>query len=311
MVRYLLLRLAGVIGVLLAISLITFVLMHSIPGGPWDELKMPLSGVQRENMLRSYGLDRPLWEQYLRFLKNLVTFDLGYSFVHRAETVNEFFARAWPVSAWLGIMTMLVSFPLGLALGFVGAFRQNTIWDYLATTLALSGFVIPSFVLGIGTVVIFCIVLQWLPPGGWESPKHWILPVFVNSLGPMGIIARYTRVALLEVLRSDYVRTARAKGLNERSVRLRHIFRNALTPILAVAGPLIPVLITGSLFVETVFYIPGIGRYFAASVFQRDYPMIMATVMLFCALVGVVNLLTDILYVLVDPRVRLTDQAEQ
>lgn len=306
MARYLFWRTVGVISVLLVISLITFALMHSIPGGPWDELKMPLSGVQRQNMLRSYGLDRPLPEQYFRFLKNLVTFNLGYSFVHRSETVNQFFARAWPVSAWLGIMTMLVAFPIGLLLGFLGAFRQNTWIDYLSTTVALSGFVIPSFVLGVGTVVIFSIVLKWLPAGGWDSPRHWILPVFVNCLGPLGVVARYTRVALLEVMRADYVRTARAKGLSETTVRLRHIFRNALIPILAVVGPLVPVLITGSLFVETVFYIPGIGRYFAASVFQRDYPMIMATVMLFCALVGVINLLTDVLYLLVDPRVRLT-----
>jgi peptide/nickel transport system permease protein len=306
MARYLFWRTLGVISVLLVISLITFALMHSIPGGPWDELKMPLSGVQRQNMLRSYGLDRPLPEQYFRFLKNLVTFNLGYSFVHRSETVNQFFARAWPVSAWLGIMTMLVAFPIGLLLGFLGAFRQNTWIDYLSTTIALSGFVIPSFVLGVGTVVIFSIILKWLPAGGWDSPRHWILPVFVNCLGPLGVVARYTRVALLEVMRADYVRTARAKGLSETTVRLRHIFRNALIPILAVVGPLVPVLITGSLFVETVFYIPGIGRYFAASVFQRDYPMIMATVMLFCALVGVINLLTDVLYLLVDPRVRLT-----
>jgi peptide/nickel transport system permease protein len=306
MLRYLVWRLIGVIGVLLAISLITFALMHSIPGGPWDELKFPLSGVQRENMMRAYGLDRPLWEQYLRFLKNLVTFNLGYSFINRAETVNEFFIRAWPVSAWLGAMTMMVAFPLGLLLGFISAFRQNTWWDYAANTIALSGFVIPSFVLSMGAVVLFVIVLKWLPAGGWDSPKHWILPVAVNSLGPMGIIARYTRVSLLEVMRSDYVRTARAKGLSRAQINWRHIFRNALTPILAVAGPLVPVLITGSLFVESVFYIPGIGRYFAASVFQRDYPLIMATVMLFCALVGVVNLITDLIYVWVDPRIRLT-----
>lgn len=306
MLRYLLLRLLGVIGVLLAISLITFVLMHSIPGGPWDELKFPLSGIQRENMMRSYGLDRPLWEQYLRFLKNLVTFNLGYSFINRAETVNEFFIRAWPVSAWLGAMTIMVAFPLGLLLGFISAFRQNTWLDYIANTIALSGFVIPSFVLGMGCVVLFVIILKWLPAGGWDSPKHWILPVFVNCLGPMGIIARYTRVSLLEVMRADYVRTARAKGLSQVQVNWRHIFRNALIPILAVAGPLVPVLITGSLFVESVFYIPGIGRYFAASVFQRDYPLIMATVMLFCTLVGVVNLLTDLIYVWVDPRIRLT-----
>lgn len=306
MVRYIFWRFVGVLAVLLVISLITFTLMHSIPGGPWDELKMPLSGVQRENMLRSYGLDKPLWQQYVLFVKNLVTFNLGYSFVHRSETVNEFFARAWPVSAWLGIMTMLVAFPLGLILGYIGAFRQNTWWDYVSTTLALSGFVIPSFVLGVASVVLFSLVLKWLPPGGWDSPKHWILPVFVNCLAPMGIIARNTRAALLEVMRSDYVRTARAKGLSEIQVRIRHIFRTALIPILAVAGPLVPILITGSLFVETVFYIPGIGRYFAASVFQRDYPMIMTTVLLFCALVGLVNLLTDILYVAADPRVRLT-----
>jgi peptide/nickel transport system permease protein len=290
----------------MVISLITFTLMHSIPGGPWDELKMPLTGIQRQNMLRSYGLDRPLPEQYLLFLKNLVTFNLGYSFVHRSETVNEFFARAWPVSAWLGLMTMIVAFPIGFLLGFLGAFRQNTWWDYVSTTVALSGFVIPSFVWGVTTVVVFSIILKWLPPGGWETPRHWILPVFVNCLGPMGVVARYTRVSLLEVMRADHVRTARAKGLDERMVRMRHIFRNALVPILAVVGPLIPVLITGSLFVETVFYIPGIGRYFAASVFQRDYPMIMTTVMLFCALVGVANLLTDFAYVLVDPRIRLT-----
>jgi peptide/nickel transport system permease protein len=306
MVRYLLWRAVGVVAVLLVISLITFILMHSIPGGPWDELKMPLTGIQRQNMLRSYGLDKPLPEQYFLFLKNLVTLNLGYSFVHRSETVNEFFARAWPVSAWLGLMTMFVAFPVGLLLGYIGAFRQNTIWDYISTTVALSGFVIPSFVLGVATVVIFSIILKWLPPGGWDSPKNWILPVFVNCLAPVGIIARYTRVSLLEVMRSDYVRTARAKGLDERHIRLRHIFRNALVPVLAVAGPLIPVLITGSLFVETVFYIPGIGRYFAASVFQRDYPMIMTTVMLFCALVGVMNLIVDVAYVIVDPRIRLT-----
>jgi oligopeptide transport system permease protein len=306
MVRYLLWRAVGVVAVLLVISLITFILMHSIPGGPWDELKMPLTGIQRQNMLRSYGLDKPLPEQYFLFLKNLVTLNLGYSFVHRSETVNEFFARAWPVSAWLGLMTMFVAFPVGLLLGYIGAFRQNTIWDYLSTTVALSGFVIPSFVLGVATVVIFSIILKWLPPGGWDSPKNWILPVFVNCLAPVGIIARYTRVSLLEVMRSDYVRTARAKGLDERQIRLRHIFRNALVPVLAVAGPLVPVLITGSLFVETVFYIPGIGRYFAASVFQRDYPMIMTTVMLFCALVGVMNLIIDVAYVIVDPRIRLT-----
>jgi peptide/nickel transport system permease protein len=306
MVRYLLWRAVGVVAVLLVISLITFILMHSIPGGPWDELKMPLTGIQRQNMLRSYGLDKPLPEQYFLFLKNLVTLNLGYSFVHRSETVNEFFARAWPVSAWLGLMTMFVAFPVGLLLGYIGAFRQNTIWDYISTTVALSGFVIPSFVLGVATVVIFSIILKWLPPGGWDSPKNWILPVFVNCLAPVGIIARYTRVSLLEVMRSDYVRTARAKGLDERHIRLRHIFRNALVPVLAVAGPLVPVLITGSLFVETVFYIPGIGRYFAASVFQRDYPMIMTTVMLFCALVGVMNLIVDVAYVIVDPRIRLT-----
>jgi peptide/nickel transport system permease protein len=306
MLRYLLWRALGVIVVLLVISLITFALMHSIPGGPWDELKMPLTGIQRQNMLRSYGLDKPLAEQYLLFLKNLITFNLGYSFVHRAETVNEFFARAWPVSAWLGLMTMIVAFPIGLLLGFVSAFRQNSGWDYASTTVALSGFVIPSFVWGVATVMIFSITLKWLPPGGWAGPKYWILPVFVNSLAPMGIVARYTRVSLLEVMRSDYVRTARAKGLSEQMVRTRHIFRNALIPILAVVGPLVPVLITGSLFVETVFYIPGIGRYFAASVFQRDYPMIMTTVMLFCVLVGIMNLVTDVVYVLVDPRIRLT-----
>ncbi|MCZ7544255.1 MAG: ABC transporter permease [Anaerolineae bacterium] len=306
MARYLIGRVLGLIGVLLVISFITFVLMKAIPGGPYDEMHMPLTGPQKENILRSFGLDKPFLEQYVRLLWNFIRFDLGYSFSNRSETVNEFFARAWPVSAQLGLMTMAVAFPIGIALGFIAALRANTWVDYFASTIALTGFVVPGFVMAFLLILVFTVHLKWLPLSGWDTPSHWVMPVIANALAPMAIAARYTRASLLENLHADYVRTAHAKGLHSRRVLFGHVARNAVIPIIAVLTPLFPILITGSVFIEQVFIIPGIGRYFALSVMHRDYPMIMATVLLLTALVGFANLVADVLYTIVDPRVRLT-----
>jgi ABC-type dipeptide/oligopeptide/nickel transport system permease component len=306
MARYLVNRLLGLIAVLLAISFITFVLMKAIPGGPFDQDRMPLSEAQKQNIMRAYGLDRPFFEQYVRLVYNFATFNLGYSFSNRTETINHFFARAWPPSAQLGLLTMLVAFPLGLLLGALGALRANTWIDYLTSGVSLTGFVVPGFVVGFLLLLLFSVQLKWLPLSGWDTPANWILPVLANSLAPMGITARYTRVALLETMRADFIRTAHAKGLPYKLVFAIHIVRNALIPIIAGMAPLFPILITGSLFIEQVFLIPGIGRYFALSIFTRDYPMIMATVLILTALIGLTNLVADLLYTLADPRVRLT-----
>ncbi|MBZ0300013.1 MAG: ABC transporter permease, partial [Anaerolineae bacterium] len=261
---------------------------------------------QKQNILRSFGLDKPFLEQYVRLVWNFANFNLGYSFANRTETVNEFFARAWPPSAQLGLLTMAVAFPLGILLGAISALRTNSWADYLASTVSLVGYVVPGFVVAYLLLLVFTVQLKLLPLSGWDTPAHWILPVIANALAPMGIAARYTRMALLETIHADFIRTAHAKGLHPNRVMFRHVARNALIPMIAALAPLFPILITGSLFIEKVFLIPGIGRYFAQSIFSRDYPMIMATVLILTALIGITNLVSDVLYTLADPRVRLT-----
>lgn len=303
--RYLLLRLAGLLAVLVIVSLVVFVLMHAIPGGPYDAEKMPLSEEAKANILRSYGLDRPLWEQYLRYVGNAFRFDFGYSYQSPGETVAQLISRVWTVSLQLGGMTLGLAIPLGLILGVVAASHRNSWVDHVVTLLATIGIVLPTFVLGVLLILLFSNTLHWLPTGGWSAPSTWVLPVIAYALGPMGIIARYTRTSVIEAIGTDYVRTARAKGLGEGRIMRRHVLRNAAIPILTIAGPLVPDLLTGSIFVESIFRIPGLGGYFVTSVYQRDYPMIMALALLAAVVVSATYLATDLLYLAIDPRIRL------
>lgn len=303
--RYLLVRLGGLIGVLLLVSLITFCLMHLIPGGPYDEEKMPLSPEAKANILRSYGLDKPLWQQYVLYIGNAMRFEFGYSYQSPGETVTQLIARVWLVSLQLGALTLAVAVPLGLLLGVVAASHRNSVIDNLVTLLATAGIVLPTFVLGILLILLFSNVLHWLPTGGWEGPQTWIMPVTAYALGPAGIIARYTRTCVIEAGGTDYVRTARAKGLRDGTIMWRHVLRNAAIPLLTIAGPLVPDLLTGSIFIETIFRIPGLGSYFVTSVFQRDYPMIMTLALLAALVVSVMYLAVDLLYMAIDPRIRL------
>ncbi len=303
--RYLLLRLAGLLAVLVIVSLVVFVLMHAIPGGPYDAEKMPLSDEAKANILRSYGLDRPLWEQYLRYVGNAFRFDFGYSYQSPGETVAQLIGRVWTVSLQLGAMTLGLAIPLGLVLGIVAASHRNSWVDHGVTLLATVGIVLPTFVLGVLLILLFSNTLHWLPTGGWSAPSTWVLPVVAYALGPMGIIARYTRTSVIEAIGTDYVRTARAKGLGEGRIMRRHVLRNAAIPILTIAGPLVPDLLTGSIFVESIFRIPGLGGYFVTSVYQRDYPMIMALALLAAVVVSGTYLATDLLYLAIDPRIRL------
>lgn len=303
MTRYLLLRLIGIVGVIWLIGTITFFLMHAIPGGPWDETKGSLPPEVKENISRKYGLDRPLAEQYLGYWANLLRGDLGIPYSSPTETVTSLIARSWPVSVQLGSYAIILAFLLGLPLGLIAALRQNSWIDHLATALATFGLVTPNFVLAILLIWLFSRTLGWLPVGGWESPKHMILPVLTFALGPMAITARYTRTAILEVLHSDYIRTARAKGLLNRTVVVRHILRNALIPMITVLAPMAGLLVTGSIFVESIFRVPGIGRFFSQSIFQRDYPLIMGLTLFYSLVVAVAFLITDLLYVAADPRI--------
>jgi len=304
--RFILIRLAGLIPVLLILSMITFALMHGVPGGPWKYGERPFSDEQMAALKARYGLDKPVWQQYLIWIGGVLRLDLGMSFDHPDESVIELIRRTWPTTMHLGGMSLLLAFSIGIPLGIVAALRQNTWLDYLATLMSIIGFVTPHFVWGIFFILIFSLALKWLPTGGWDEPKQWIMPVVAYALAPIATIARFTRASVIEALRADYVRTARAKGLHERTVISRHVIKNALIPMLTVFGPLIPDLITGSIFVEAIFRVPGLGRYWVTSTFQRDYPMIIGLTMLWAVLIAITYLATDILYVFADPRVRYT-----
>jgi ABC-type dipeptide/oligopeptide/nickel transport system permease component len=201
-------------------------------------------------------------------------------------------------------MALALAFGLGIPLGIIAAYKQNTWVDYTATLFSVFGFVTPHFVWGIFFILIFSLTLKWLPTGGWDEPKQWLMPVVAYALAPLAVVARYTRASVVEAIRSDYVRTARAKGLRERAVMLRHVLRNALIPMVTVFGPIVPDLITGSIFVEAIFRVPGLGKFWVTSTFERDYPMIIGLTVFFALLIGLTYLITDILYVYIDPRIK-------
>ena len=305
MARYLLGRLAGIVVVLFIVSVVIFLLMHAIPGGPFDEDKVPLSPAAKANYLAKYGLDKPLPEQYVRYMANALRGDFGVPFQSPTETVTGLIGRTWPVSAMLGLVTLLVALPLGFLLGVLAAMRQNTWVDYVASSTATLGLTVPNFVVAVWLVLLFAVQWRLLPTGGWGEWYHYILPVAALALAPLALTARYTRISILEVGRADYIRTARAKGLSSPQILWRHTLRNALIPLLTVLGPQIPNLITGTIFIESIFRVPGLGKFFVTSILRRDYPMIMALLLLVAVVWSLVYLITDILYVIVDPRVRL------
>ena len=305
MARYIVGRLASLLFVLVAVSIITFLLMHSVSGGPFDTSERRLPEATRQAQLEKYGLDGPIWEQYLRYMSHAVRGDFGVPFQSPTESVTGLIARAWPVTIKIGVPTILLAYTLGTLLGFVAALRQNGWVDYAVTFAATLGLVLPNFVVAIWLILLFSVYLDWLPTGGWGEPQHYVMPVLAYSLAPMALVARYTRASLLDVMRADYVRTARAKGLAERRVLISHVARNAMIPFVTILLPEVPNILTGSIFIESAFRIPGIGRFFVTSTFTRDYPMIMALVLLVALLWGITYLLTDLLYTVLDPRIRL------
>ncbi len=300
-------RVLWLIPTLIAMALVTFLIMHATPGSPLDpvaEGANPLPPEAQRNLAAAYGLDKPLYQQFLIFLGKAVQGDFGQSFVYKTRTVREIILGAFPVSLFLGAMALLIAIAGGLALGVLAAVHQNRAWDYASVSLATFGVAIPNFVLAVFAIILFSFVIPLFPTGGWDSPRNWVLPTLTLALGPMGIIARYTRASMLDVIRSDYTLTARAKGLAEAAVILKHALRNALIPVVTLLGPLFAIVGTGSFFVESIFRVPGMGRFFVQSMTGRDYPMIMAIVLTFGAFLAVMNLVVDIAYGLLDPRIR-------
>jgi peptide/nickel transport system permease protein len=303
--RYLIGRAFGMLFVLFCVSVIAFMLMHSVPGGPFaiDESGR-LPEATKQAQLAKYGLDQPLPVQYLKWISNVLRGDFGVPFQSPTETVTGLIARAWPVTIKIGIPTIILAYGLGTILGVTAARHQNTWVDYVVSFGSTLGIVLPNFVVAMWLMLFFSVYLGWLEPGGWGEPQHYIMPVIAYALGPMALVARYTRSAVLEAMRADHVRTARAKGLSEGEVMRWHIGRNAMIPFITIMLPEIPNILTGSIFIESVFRIPGVGRFFVSSTQTRDYPMILALVLLVALLWGITYLLTDVLYGVLDPRIR-------
>jgi len=304
MTGYVIRRVLWAIPVLWAIVTITFFLMHAVPGGPFDR-ERELPPAVRANLERKYGLDESLPQQYVTYLKNLVQGDLGVS-MRDQRPVTTIIKDGLEVTVQLGVSAFIFATIFGFTLGLVAALNHNRFGDYLGVFLATVGSAMPNFILATFLVIIFSVELGWTDVIGWElfNPRKMVLPVIALGMLPAAYIARITRASMLEVLNQDYVRTARSKGLSEFVVVIRHTVRNALVPVLTVLGPIFAVLVTGSFIIETTFAINGVGRYFVTSIGSRDYSVIMGTTIFFATVVVVANLVVDLLYAVVDPRIR-------
>jgi oligopeptide transport system permease protein len=296
-------RILWTIPVILIVSSITFLLMHSVPGSPFTRERALPAAIQK-NLEAKYHLNDPLWKQYIDYMYGFVRFDFGPSIAYRSRTVNDILGQQWPVTATLGGVAFLFAVCIGIPLGVLSAVKQNTLIDNGSMVAAMLGVSIPAIALGPFLIWIFALKLKWFPVATWGSPAHIVLPALTLSTAYLSRFARITRAAMLQVVREEYILAARAKGLREIVVNLRHAFRNALIPVTTIAGPAFADIVTGSLVVEQIFAIPGIGKYYVQSIGNRDYPVIMATTLLFAMLIVLMNLLVDISYAMLDPRIR-------
>lgn len=332
MTSYILKRLLWMILAVVVVSVVTFLMMHNVPGGPWDR---DLSSRQvDENTQKSlneyYGLNKPLWRQYVAymigdfndkgtFVCGVLCLNLGPSYRERGRTVQNILFTPAPgksllssqfgYSARLAMLALAMSILIGFPMGILSALKQNSWIDYLSLFLVTSGISVPSFVLAIFLIVIFGSTLHWIPivPRSWDEPIYWIMPMIVLGFGIMARTARLIRSSMLEVIRQDYIRTARAKGLKKRTIIFRHMLRNALIPVVTFLGPALAILVTGSFIIETMFSFPGMGRAYVTAIQSRDYSMIMGTTLVFAVLVAVANLGVDVIYPFLDPRIKLAD----
>ncbi len=304
MFKFIARRLLETIPVLFIIITGSFFLMHAAPGGPFDAERRVTPEIQR-NLEAHYGLNQPLHKQYTDYLARLIFHgDLGPSFKYANRTVNELIAESLPVSLQLGLWGILIAVVIGVSAGIIASLRPNTATDYIPMTLSMAGVCLPTFVLGPLLVLVFAMRLRWFNPSGWDEPSDYVLPSLTLGIYYAAYLARLTRGGMLEILSQDYIRTARAKGASETRVVLRHALRGGLLPVVSFLGPALAGIISGSFVVETIFQIPGLGRYFVTAAFNRDYTMVLGTVIFFAVLIIVFNLLVDVVQVWLNPRLR-------
>lgn len=297
-------RLLGLIPTLLVLITIAFFLIRVAPGGPFDSEKI-LPPEIRANLDAKYHLDEPLVQQYFRYLGQIITFDFGPSFQYKDWTVNELIARGFPVSMTVGGLAMVLAFVLGTLIGITAALRQNTAVDYSVMGVAMLGISIPNFVVAPLLILVLAVYQGWLPAGGWDwSIQRMVLPVVTLALPVIAYIARLTRGSMIEVLHSNYIRTARAKGLPEHLVIRRHALKPALLPVISFMGPATAGLITGSVVIERIYSIPGLGSYFVQGALNRDYTLVMGVVIFYGVVIIVLNFIVDLLYAWMNPKIR-------
>jgi oligopeptide transport system permease protein len=302
-IGFLVRRLLGLVPTLLTIVVVSFLVIRLAPGSPFSSERSVPPELLHDLQVR-YGFDRPMPEQLWHYVVNLLHGDLGLSTKYPQRTVNEIIADGFPATLLLGAVALVWSLLLGVGAGILGAIRQNTRADYAAMAIAMIGISVPTFVLGPLLILLFALKLFWLPPGGWGELRHVILPGVTLGTAYAAYIARLTRGGMLEVVHAEFIRTARAKGLSERVIVLRHMLRGGMVPTVTFLGPAVANLMTGSVVVEKIFATPGIGPYFVDAAFNRDYFLVMGIVVLYSVFLLGMNLLVDIAYGLLDPRVR-------
>ncbi|MDE0151661.1 MAG: ABC transporter permease [Bdellovibrionales bacterium] len=305
LISYALKRFIGVVALLFVISSLVFVMLRALPGGPFDEDRALPPEVEK-NIRDKYSLDAPLYQQYWMYIKKLVQGDMGASFKYLEQDVSDILGDTMPVSVQLGLYALILSYLLGIPLGLLSAVKHNTLWDRLAMITAISGIALPSFLVAPLAILFFGFYLGWFEVALWEGPAYYVLPVLVLGTRPASVIARLTRSSVLEVLSSDYVRTAKAKGLHPFVILYKHVLKNSFLPVLTFSGPLIAGLLTGSFIIEQIFAIPGMGKHLILSVTNRDYPLVLGATLVYCLILVLANLIVDLLYSYFDPRIRLS-----
>lgn len=303
MLRYTVLRLLGAVPTLFLLITLAFFLIRAAPGGPFDAEKALPPEIEA-NLRAAYHLDEPLPQQFARYVGNLARGDFGPSFQYRDYTVTELIATGLPVSLRLGLAAMLLAVIAGVGAGTIAAMRRNRPADHAVMAMAMTGISVPNFVLAPILILVFAVHLGWLPAGGLGSPAHLVLPVIALALPQVAWIARITRGSMTEVLSSDFIRAARAKGLSDGEVVLRHALRPAMIPVISYLGPATAAVLTGSVVVEEIFGLPGIGRYFVQGALNRDYTLVMGVVVFYGVVIIVLNFLVDLAYAALDPKVR-------
>ncbi|OON96478.1 MAG: peptide ABC transporter permease [Epulopiscium sp. Nele67-Bin005] len=306
MARYIVKRFFSMIVTLFIIGTITFSLMHSIPGSPFSS-ERTLSPEMEQALMAKYGLDQPLYKQYFNYLGGLLQGDLGLSMTKLGVSVNDMIGEGLPTSAKVGFSAVALILALGIPIGIISALKQNTILDHIVMFIATIGIAVPSFVIGTFIMYVFGEILGWIPAGGLSDWKSYIGPVIALAGFSLAYVTRLMRSSMLEVLRQDYIRTAKANGLSQIRVIGKHALKNALIPVVTYVGPMVASILTGSFVVEKIFAIPGMGRYFTESVTNRDYTVIMSMTLFYAAIYIVMVLLVDIAYALIDPRIKLDD----